>query len=58
MNILVKLGDAIDSANHIDNESTLALGLFGPGMATTDSRSAPACSVQSRRRGRQRRLGW
>ncbi len=58
MNILAKLGDAIDSANHIESESTMALGFFAPGMATTDSRSAPAHGAQLRRRSRQRRMGW
>jgi hypothetical protein len=57
MNILAKLGDAIDSTNQIDNESVMALGFFAPTTGTTDSRSTPAYSTLSRRRSRQRRFG-
>ncbi|MCH8861499.1 MAG: hypothetical protein IID51_03185 [Proteobacteria bacterium] len=58
MNILAKLGDAIDSTNHIESESVMALGLFGMAPpAATDDRGAPAYSAFSRRGSRQRRIG-
>ena len=61
MNILAKLGDAIESANHLDNESVIALGLFSPTPVVTDSRGAPAYSAysaNSHRRDRQPRNAW
>ena len=58
MNILAKLGDAIDSTNHIERESVMALGLFGMAPpAATDSRGTPTYSAFSRRRSRLRRFG-
>lgn len=57
MNILARLGDAIDSTNQIDSESIMALGFFAPAPAITESRGAPAYSSYSRRRSRQRRFG-
>lgn len=57
MNILAKLGEAIDSTNHIENESVMALGFFGATPGASESRSAPAYSSHSRRRSRQRRFG-
>ena len=58
MNILSKLGDVIENANHLDNESVIALGLFSATPATADSRSAPAYTASSRRRDRQNRTFW
>ena len=58
MNILAKLGDAIDSANHIERESVMALGLFGMAPpAAIDGRGTPTYSAFSRRRNRQHRFG-
>lgn len=58
MNILAKLGDAIESANHLNNESVIALGLFSAVPATTDSRNAPASNANSHRREQEHRSLW
>lgn len=58
MNILAKLGDAIESANHLNNESVIALGLFSAEPATNESRSAPAYNADSRRQNQPRQNLW
>jgi hypothetical protein len=55
MNILNKIGGALQSANAVEMESASAIGLFREFPFTREGRATPAFGSFSRRRNRIRR---
>lgn len=53
MNILMKIGTAIDSVNTTETEASAMLGFFGRAAEAAASRNAPAYGSFSRRRARR-----
>lgn len=56
MNILMKLSTAIESANHVEKESTSVLDIFGRGIDCSKGRNAPLHNSYMQRQARARLL--